>query len=83
VLRGTDRQRLAAATVSPGGPDNGKELDNARFAQPRDLSIFVAELREYAAGILPQFVRRVLDRWSSMRELERGQRHAYRTIDSR
>ena len=68
--------------MSLKGPDNGKGLDNARFAQPRDLPVIVTELREHAAGTLPHFVWRVLDRRSSMRELERGQRHPHRTIDN-
>jgi hypothetical protein len=39
----------------------GKDLNNARFAQSRDLTVIVAELPEHAIGILPHLVRRVLD----------------------
>src|SRR6516165_11281231 len=75
---------MSAISLSPAGTSAKlqRRSDHPGAAKAGDLIGTVAVFGEHRVGVLAHIVRRVLDRRSAMRELERGQRHPERAIDA-
>src|SRR5215469_9080079 len=65
-----------------GQPIESSQLDHSVAAKTGDLLHAITVLGEHRVGVFAHLVRRVLDRWSAMRELERGERHPERAVDA-
>src|ERR1700730_11858454 len=76
------RATIPAISSSPAGTSGDYASDHPGATKGGDLLHAVTVLGEHRVGVLPHLVRRVLDRRSAMRKLERGERHPYRAVDA-
>src|SRR3984893_14023371 len=76
------RATIPAISSSPAGTSGDYASDHPGATKGGDLLHAITVLGEPRAGGPAHLVRRVLDRRSAMRKLERGERHPYRAVDA-
>src|SRR5690348_18418261 len=78
----TSRDHISCDHIAVSGDTVNGCSDRARAAETGDLVRAVSEFPQHRLGIGTHLAWRMLDRGAAMREFERCQRHAERTVDA-